>query len=125
MLRRVNPEPRLGWPDRAVLAALSRLLSTRLRVHQIVTPGTLLRWHRRMVTRKRTQSRSLDRPPPGDEVAALTVRLASQNRTWGVVRIQGEPCLLVVCSRWCRRQAGWPARSATARDFPADPRQQP
>jgi hypothetical protein len=90
VLRRVNPKPRLDWADRAVLAALSRLLPTGLRVRRIVTPGTLLRWHRRMVTRKWTQPRSPGRPPLNGELAELIVRLASQNRTWGVVRIQGE-----------------------------------
>jgi putative transposase len=87
VLRRVNPKPRLG---RAVLAALSRLLPRGLRVHRVVTPGTLLRWHRRMVTRKWTQPRAPGRPPLDDSLAELIVRLASENRTWGVVRIQGE-----------------------------------
>src|ERR1700745_2840545 len=89
-LRRVNPKPRLEWTDRAVLAALSRMLPKGLRLHRIVTPGTLLRWHRRMVTRKRTQPRSPGRPPLDGELAGLVVRLASENRAWGVVRIQGE-----------------------------------
>ena len=44
VLRRVNPKPRLGWTDRAMLAALSRMLPTGLRLHRVVTPGTLLRW---------------------------------------------------------------------------------
>lgn len=90
VLRRANPKPQLEWTDRAVLAALSRLLPKGLRLHRIVTPGTLLRWHRRMVARKWIQPRSPGRPPLDGELVELIVRLATENRTWGVVRIQGE-----------------------------------
>ena len=55
-----------------------------------MTPGTLLRCHRRMVTRKWTQPRSPGRPPLDSSLVELIVRLASQNRSWGVVRIQSE-----------------------------------
>ena len=47
VLRRTNPRPRLDWADRALLAALIRLLPARLRLHRLITPGTVLRWHRR------------------------------------------------------------------------------
>ncbi|MEV0705367.1 integrase [Saccharopolyspora sp. NPDC050389] len=52
VLRRTNPKPRMNWADRAVFAALIRLLPKALRAHRLITPGTVLRWHRRLATRK-------------------------------------------------------------------------
>jgi putative transposase len=52
VLRRTNPRPRLDWADRAVSAALVRLQPKKLRTHRLVTPGTVLRWHRSLVTQK-------------------------------------------------------------------------
>jgi transposase InsO family protein len=89
------PRPRLDWADRAVFAALIRLLPARLRKHRLVTPGTVLRWHRRLVARKWTYPHRTGRPPVSTEIAALVERLATENRGWGYQWIQGELLKLV------------------------------
>src|SRR5215211_7519307 len=91
VLRRQYPRPRLQPTDRALLAALSRLLPRVRWSIFLVRPETLLRWHRRMVARRWTySSTSKGRPPVSDEVQQLVIRLARENPRWGYQRIHGE-----------------------------------
>jgi transposase InsO family protein len=92
VLRRQVQRPRLSWADRAVFAALTQLLSQAGRLHRIVTPDTILRWHRDLVTRRWTQPRRrrTGGRSTAPELRQLVLQLASENPTWGYRRIQGE-----------------------------------
>ena len=79
VLRRQNPRPRLDWADRAVLAALARLLPKALRMGRLVTPDTLLRWHRRMVRWHWTYPHTGGRPPIDAKLAILIEQMAREN----------------------------------------------
>jgi NAD(P)-dependent dehydrogenase (short-subunit alcohol dehydrogenase family) len=80
----------MDWADRAVLAALARLLPGRLRMSRLVTPGTLLRWHRRLVRWRWTYPPKGGRPPVDARLVALIGQMARENPGWGYKRIQGE-----------------------------------
>jgi len=90
ILRRQHPKPRLDWTDRALLAALIRLLPRTLRAHRLVTPATVLAWHRRLVARHWTHPRRPGRPPVDGAVTRLVEQMAADNPSWGYQRIRGE-----------------------------------
>jgi len=79
VLRRQVAHPKPNWADRAVIAASARLLPRHLRLHRIVTPGTLLAWHRRIVKNTWTYPNTTGRPPVPAEIRELVQQLASQN----------------------------------------------
>ena len=91
VLQRRTPRPRTTWTDRALIAALTRLLPVRRRLGLLVTPATILRWHRQLVARRwTTQPARPGRPAIPAGLRALVIRLATENPTWGYRRIHGE-----------------------------------
>ncbi len=91
VLRRTVKRPPLRRSDRVLLTAASSLLPRDRWSVFVVSPQTVVRWHRELVARKWTYRHcSPGRPPIDPELRELVVRLARENPSWGCVRIQGE-----------------------------------
>ncbi len=92
VLHRTAGRPQLRTVDRVLLATASRAIPRDRWVAFLVTPSTILRWHRELVKRKWTYRRTgrPGRPPLDPGVRALILRLARKNPRWGCVRIEGE-----------------------------------
>jgi len=92
VLRRQAGRPRLRRIDQAFLAAASRALQRPAWASFVVSPQTLLRWHRELVRRKWTYRRkgAGGRPPLDPDTRDLILQLARENTRWGCVRIRGE-----------------------------------
>jgi transposase InsO family protein len=90
ILRRQTKRPTLTTVDRLFLAASSRLLPRKAWSSFIITPDTLLGWHRRLVSKRWTYPHAVGRPPIRHEIRGLVLRLARENPRWGYQRIVGE-----------------------------------
>src|SRR3954447_7007774 len=85
VLQRRRPRPRISWTDRAVIAALARLLPACRRRGLLVTPSTILRWHRHLVRRRWTTPYTRPgRPAIPAGIRALVLRLATDNPALGL-----------------------------------------
>src|SRR3954468_17710034 len=87
VLRRQVPRPRYTPADRMVLAALAKLLPRQRWAAFLVTPSTLLRWHRELIARRWTYPHTGTRRGLADDVIDLVLRLARENPRWGYLRI--------------------------------------
>jgi putative transposase len=98
VLRRTHDRPRLDWADRAVLAASVRRIPRWLREHRLVSPGTVLRWHRRLVAKKWTYPNRTVRPRVDETVVALIERMRGRT-TAGVTAVSKVNCSRLATGR--------------------------
>jgi hypothetical protein len=108
VLRRQVACPKPDWADRAVIAALARLLSRHLRIQRIVAPGTLLAWHRRLVKKKWTNPNTTARPPVPEQIRELVRRLARQNPRWDTAASRANSSASAIASARERSAGSWP-----------------
>ena len=91
VLRRQHARPALTDNDRSLLGAIAQALPRPRHHGWLVTPDTLLRWHRRRIAKHWTQpAQNRGRPSTGADLRRLTIQMATQNPTWGYRRIHGE-----------------------------------
>jgi putative transposase len=90
VLRRQVARPQLSWADRAMQAALSRLVPRSRWPRLFVTPETVLRWHRDLVRRRWIVPRRGGRPLTRPTIRQLVLVMAADNPGWGYRRIHGE-----------------------------------
>jgi transposase InsO family protein len=91
VLRRQVERPRFTWPDRALVALFSKFVPLERWQGFLVTPKTVLDWHRRLVKGNwARKSRKLGRPPLPEETVELVRKMAKENPSWGYLRIVGE-----------------------------------
>ena len=125
ILRRQRKRPVLTTVDRVFLAAASRFLARERWRSFMITPATLLRWHRRLVAKRWTFTRQ-GRPPMRREIRDLVLRVARDNPRWGYQRIVGElkglgiPVSATTVRTWLRAAGLGPSgtrRGITWREF--------
>jgi putative transposase len=95
VLQQQPRRPKLNWADRALLATLLAVIpkARRHELRLLVTPDTILRWHRDIARRRwaaRSKRGKTGRPATRRNIRALVLRLARENRDWGYRRIHGE-----------------------------------